>query len=58
MCIICVDLQKNKLTYKEARHNLSEMRSVIPEEHKHDVLRLIWQKEDEDEDELYWYSPD
>ena len=58
MCIICVDLQKNKLTFKEARRNLSEMRSVIPEEHKHDVLRLIWQKEDEDEDELYWYSPD
>jgi len=33
------------------------MRNSIPDEHKHDVLRLIWQKEDE-EDDQYWYSPD
>ena len=48
MCIICVDLTKDKLTHKEARRNLGEMRTQIPDEHKQDVLRLIWKKEDEE----------
>ena len=46
MCIICVDLIKDKLTHKEARRNLGEMRTQIHDEHKQDVLRLIWKKED------------
>jgi len=55
MCIICVDLTKDKLTYKEARRNLSEVGSTIEPEHRIEVLKLIWKKED---DELlgddYW----
>ena len=55
MCIICVDLTKDKLTYKEARRNLSEVGSTIEPEHRMEVLKLIWKKED---DELlnddYW----
>ena len=55
MCIICVDLTKDKLTYKEARRNLSEVGSTIAPEHRIEVLKLIWKKED---DELlnddYW----
>ena len=55
MCIICVDLTKDKLTYKEARRSLSEVGSTIEPEHRIEVLKLIWKKED---DELlnddYW----
>ena len=55
MCIICVDLTKDKLTYKEARRNLSEIGPTIEPEHRMEVLKLIWKKED---DELlgdgYW----
>ena len=29
MCIICVDLQKNKLTWKEARRNLGEVHTKL-----------------------------
>ena len=47
MCIICVYLQKEKMTPLEARKNLGEMGSSIKEEHKIEVLRLIWKKEDE-----------
>mgnify|MGYP003117584891 CR=1 FL=1 len=48
MCLICVELSKGNLTAVEARRNLSEMRSVVEEEHKIDVLRAIWKKEDQD----------
>jgi hypothetical protein len=55
MCIICVDLTKDKLTYKEARRNLREVGATIEPEHRMEVLKLIWKKED---DELlgddYW----
>ena len=51
MCLICVELTKNKLTPREARNNLREMVTVIEEDHRIDVLRLIWKKEDE-EDQL------
>ena len=48
MCIICVELQKNKLTSLEARSNLREMGSTIKEDHRMEVLQLIWDKEDEE----------
>ena len=58
MCLICVELTKNKLTAVEARRNLGEMYTDLSKEHIHEVLRLIWDKEDEeyahwDEDERY-----
>lgn len=48
MCIICVELEKDKLTSKEARRNLDEFREILEKEHKLEVLKLIWKKEDEE----------
>jgi hypothetical protein len=48
MCIICVELEKGKLTSKEARRNLGEFREILEQEHKLEVLRNIWKKEDEE----------
>tara|TARA_Y100001938_G_C8092476_1_gene435910 strand:- start:1708 stop:1899 length:192 start_codon:yes stop_codon:yes gene_type:complete len=48
MCIICVELQKNKLTSFEARSNLREIGPTIQEDHRMEVLQLIWDKEDEE----------
>ena len=47
MCIICVDIQKEKMTSLEARRNLNEMYKTLPNEHILDVLKLIWKLEDE-----------
>ena len=47
MCLICVELSKNKLTPIEARRNLGEMIHVVDKDHRLDVLRAIWKKEDE-----------
>tara|TARA_R110002110_G_scaffold333944_1_gene545022 strand:+ start:411 stop:587 length:177 start_codon:yes stop_codon:yes gene_type:complete len=51
MCLICVELTKNKLTAFEARRNLGEMRLDLKKDHILEILKLIWQKEDEDEDQ-------
>ena len=48
MCIICVDLAKDKLTPLEARNNLGEMRNSIEKDHRLEVLKLIWKKEEEE----------
>jgi len=52
MCIICVDLQKNKLTHKEARGNLREVYETLDKKHVLKILKLIWKKQDEEE-QLY-----
>ena len=57
MCIICVDLIKNKLNSLEARRNLDEMHTTLKKEHVHEVLQLIWKKEDEEYAEQF-YSED
>ena len=48
MCLICVDLEKDKMTWKEARQILSETYTQIPKEHTLEILKLIWKKEDEE----------
>jgi len=48
MCIICAELAVNKLTPQEARNNLSELYTDMTKEHIHEILQLIWQKEDEE----------
>jgi hypothetical protein len=48
MCIICVDLAKDRLTPLEARGNLGEMRNSIEKDHRLEVLKLIWKKEEEE----------
>ena len=55
MCIICVDLEKDKLTWKEARRNLSEFSDTLDKDHKLEVLKLIWKKEDEEIIESYLF---
>ena len=52
MCIICVDIQKNKLTHEEARKNLSEIHKALDKAHVLEVIKLIWKKQDEEE-QLY-----
>ena len=47
MCLICAELKKNKLTAVEARRNLGETYEVLEKDHIHEILRLIWQKEDD-----------
>ena len=41
MCIICVELDKNKLTPWEARKNLTEMVEKIGDEHVREVENKI-----------------
>jgi hypothetical protein len=48
MCLICVDLQKDKLTWKEARNNLKETYEEIEKDHILEILKLIWDKQDEE----------
>lgn len=48
MCLICVHLEKDKLTALEARNNLKEAYTSLPKKHIHEILQLIWQKEDEE----------
>jgi len=57
MCMICVDMQKNKLTHEEARKNLSEIHKSLDKDHVLEVIKLIWKKQDE-EDEIYYVSSD
>ena len=52
MCIICVDMQKNKLTHEEARRNLGEIHETLDKAHVLEVIKLIWKKQDE-EDEMF-----
>ena len=52
MCLICAELTKNKLTSIEARRNLGEMHTGLKKDHILEVLKLIWQKEDEEDEQL------
>jgi len=54
MCLICAELSSNKLTAFEARRNLNEMREVIVPGHRIQVLKAIWEKEDEEY--IHWYE--
>lgn len=48
MCLICIDLVKNKLTPDEARGNLREMLADMPVDHFIEVLDLIAEKEEDE----------
>lgn len=41
MCIICLDIEKNKLTSKDAQWALMEMANELDEEHYYEVLDKI-----------------
>ena len=51
MCIICVDIERNKLTALEARRNMGEMASQISDEHKMELLKKVWAKEEAEAEE-------
>lgn len=53
MCLICVELSKNKLTSIEARRNLGEFLHILKKEHLEEVWQAIWDKEDEEKD-TFW----
>tara|TARA_A100001515_G_scaffold119310_1_gene101899 strand:+ start:559 stop:765 length:207 start_codon:yes stop_codon:yes gene_type:complete len=46
MCIICIELQKDKMTSFEARRNIIEIEAELSKEHRLEVLKNIWEKEE------------
>lgn len=44
MCIICVDLEKETLTTREAWRHLNEMKDSMDEEHIPEVMDMLWDK--------------
>ena len=48
MCLICSELKQDKLTSLEARNNLGELYTTMEQDHIHELLKLIWEKEDEE----------
>ena len=42
VCIICVELEKNRLTLAEARRNYTEMASTIDEEHREELEEKLF----------------
>ena len=48
VCLICVELTKNKLTSKEARNNLKETYKSLDKDHILELLTKIYEKEDEE----------
>ena len=51
MCLICIDLERQKLTSNEARRNLGEVFEKMEEEHILEVIEKIWVQEDREFDE-------
>ena len=49
MCIICLDIEKNKLTSKDAQWALIEMANELDEEHYYEVLEKIEHLEAKDD---------
>jgi hypothetical protein len=45
MCLICVHIEKEKMTIKEARSALGEMREKIGPEHYEEVNEMLTTKE-------------
>ena len=49
MCIICIDIEKNKITSKDAQWALIEMANELDEEHYYEVLEKIEHLEAKDD---------
>lgn len=45
MCMICIDFQKQKMTTKDARRALREMRDGMDPEHAREVTQMIVETE-------------
>ncbi len=48
MCLICIDLERERLTSKEARRNLGETYGSLESDHVMQVIRKIWKQEDKE----------
>ena len=46
MCLICIDLDRQKLSSKEARKNLGEVYTSMETKHIMEVIKKIWRQED------------
>ena len=57
MCIICVQLQQDKLTAREAHHNFYEMIGEIEQDHHEEVAKKIGEKWEEEEKNRFNYEP-
>ena len=55
MCLICIDLARQKLTSVEARRNLGEVCEQMEEEHIIEVIEKIWVQEDKEYKEFNEY---
>lgn len=49
MCLICIDLKKDKLTTKEARRNLDEAVDVTDDHYWEVLIKIMDKEEKEDE---------
>ncbi len=49
MCVICLDIEKNKITSKDAQWALIEMANELDEEHYYEVLEKIEHLEAKDD---------
>ena len=47
MCMLCVEIQANKLTFKEAFKNFREMKDDIDDDHQLQIIKLINKKKNE-----------
>jgi len=59
MCIICIDLEKERLSTQEAFRNLNEMYDSLDEEHIKEVVEILFERlhsrmNDEDEESDLW----
>jgi RNase H-fold protein (predicted Holliday junction resolvase) len=59
MCIICIDLEKERLSTQEAFRNLNEMYDSLEEEHVKEVVEILFERlhsrmNDEDEESDLW----
>jgi len=52
MCLICIDLDREKLSSREARRNLGESYGALDRKHIIEVLKKIWKQEDKEADTL------
>jgi hypothetical protein len=48
MCLICIDLDRQKLSSKEARRNLGEVYTTMETKHVYEVIKKIWRQEDKE----------
>ena len=55
MCLICIDLDRERLSSKEARRNLGEVYKSMENEHVMQVIRKIWKQEDKELTEFEVY---